>query len=329
MGPEADALRLRRALRDLVALSTVPAVWVGREPAAIAVGLADVLVNSLYLDFAFVRLCDPKGGAAVEIARGAAWQEFPGWLQHHLAVNGRLARREIVRDVGSGTQRCRGIVIPIGVNAEGGLVAAACDRTDFPSEIDQLLLSVAANHAATAFRTARLVDDHRRAEESVRESEQQLRKARDELEKKVAERTSELQRSEAFLAEAQRLSHTGSFGWDVSSGKLYWSAETFRIFECDQSTVELVLQRTHPQDRVRVQQTIDRAAQERADLDFEHRLLMPDGSIKYVRIVGHASKEDTFRTLVFVGAITDITDRKRGEQRMAAQYAVTRTGGVR
>jgi PAS domain S-box-containing protein len=133
-----------------------------------------------------------------------------------------------------------------------------------------------------------------------------------------------LQRSEAYLAEAQRLSHTGSFGWDVSSGKLYWSAETFRIFECDQSTVELVLQRTHPQDRVRVQQTIDRAAQERADLDFEHRLLMPDGSIKYVRIVGHASKEDTFRTLVFVGAITDITDRKRGEQRMAAQYAVTR-----
>jgi PAS domain S-box-containing protein len=327
MGPEADALRLRTALRDLVALSAVPAVWVGRQPPAIAAGLADVLVNALYLDFAFVRLCDPNGGAAVEIARGTAWQSFPDWLQHHLAVNGRLARMEIVRDVGSGTQRCRGIVIPIGVNAEGGLVAAACDRTDFPSEIDQLLLSVAANHAATAFRTARLVDDHRRAEESVRESEQQLRKARDELEKKVAERTGELQRSEAYLAEAQRLSHTGSFGWDVSSGKLYWSVETFRIFECDlgnQSTVELVLQRTHPQDRVRFQQTIDRAAQERTDLDFEHRLLMPDGSVKYVRVVGHASKEDAFRTLVFVGAITDITDRKRGEQRMAAQYAVTR-----
>jgi hypothetical protein len=52
MGPEADALRLRRALRDLVALSTVPAAWVGREPTAIVAGLADVLVNSLHLDFA-------------------------------------------------------------------------------------------------------------------------------------------------------------------------------------------------------------------------------------------------------------------------------------
>ena len=79
MGPEADAPRLRRALRDLVALSTVPAVWVGREPPAIAAGLADVLVNSLHLDFAFVRLCDPNGGTAVEIARGSAWHLVAGF----------------------------------------------------------------------------------------------------------------------------------------------------------------------------------------------------------------------------------------------------------
>jgi PAS domain S-box-containing protein len=316
-GPEADALRLRRALRDLVALSTVPAAWVGREPPAIVTGLADVLVNSLHLDFAFVRLCDPNGGAAVEIARGSAWQAFPEWLQLHLAVNGRLSRREIVRDIGSGAQRCRGIIIPIGVAAEGGLVAAACDRADFPTEIDQLLLSVAANHAATAFRTARILDNHRLAEEAIRESEQQLRKARDELETKVAERTAELQRSEAYLAEAQRLSHTGSLGWHVSTGKLYWSEETFRIFECDRAdepTVEFVLQRTHPDDRARVQQTMDRAVQERKDLDFEHRLLMPDGSVKYVNVVGLAWKEDESGSLEFVGAITDITARKHAEE---------------
>ena len=137
----ADALRLRRAIRDLVAVSTVPAVWAGREPRAIAAGLVDVLVNALYLDFAFVRLCDPTGGAAVEIARGSAWQAFPEWLQQYLSVSGRLSRREIVRDIG-GAQRGCGIVIPVGVDAEGGLVAAACDRADFPTEIDQLLLSV-------------------------------------------------------------------------------------------------------------------------------------------------------------------------------------------
>ena len=309
MGPEADALRLRRALRDLVALSTVPAAWVGREPAAIVTGLADVLVNSLDLDFAFVRLCDPNGGAAVEIARGSAWQAFPEWLQSHLAVNGRLSQREIVREIGNGAQRCCGIVIPVGVNSEGGLVAAACNHTDFPTEIDQLLLSVAANHAGTAFRTAR-------AEEAIRESERQLRKARDELETKVAERTAELQRSQAYLAEAQRLSHTGSTGWDVSSGKLYWSEETFRIFECnraDQPTMEFVLQRTHLDDRADVQQIIDHA-RERKDLDLEHRLLMPDGSVKYVHVVGHAVKEDESGTLEFVGAIIDITERKHAEE---------------
>jgi PAS domain S-box-containing protein len=309
-GPEADALQLRRALRDLVALSVIPAAWVGREPAAIVTGLADVLVNSLHLDFAFVRLCDANGGDTVEIARGSAWQAFPEWLQNHLAVNGRLSHREIVRDIGSGAQRCCGIVIPVGVAAEGGLVAAACNHADFPTEIDQLLLSVAANHAGTAFRTAR-------AEEAIRESERQLRKARDELETKVAERTAELQRSEAFLAEAQRLSHTGSFGWDVSSGNLYWSEETFRIFECDRvdyPTVELVLQRTHPDDRARVQQTIERATQEGKEIDYEHRLLMPNGSVKYLYVVGHASKKEESGSLEFVGAITDITERNHAEQ---------------
>src|SRR4029077_3388749 len=304
------APRLRRALRDLVALSTVPAAWVGREPAAIVAGLADVLVNSLHLDFAFVRLCDPSGGAAVEIGRGSAWQAFPEWLERHLAPNGRLSHSEIVRDIGNGAQQCRGIVIPVGVAAEGGLVAAACNHADFPNEVDQLLLSVAANHAATAFRTARV-------EEAIRESEQQLRKAHDELETRVAERTVELQRSEAYLAEAQRLSHTGSFGWDVLSGKLCWSDETFRIFECDRTgrpTVEFVLQRTHPDDRARVQQTIERAAQEGRNFDFEQRLLMPDSSVKYVHVVGHASEEDKAASLEFVGAITDITQRKHTEE---------------
>jgi PAS domain S-box-containing protein len=321
MGLDPDALRLRTALRDLVALSTVPVAWVGRDPPVIASDLADVLVNSLFLDFAFVRLCDPNGGAAVEIARGSAWQAFPEWLQHYLAVNGRLSRREIVRETGGRAQGSCGIVIPVGVDAEGGLVAAASDRPDFPSEIDQLLLSVAANHAATAFRMARLVDDHRRAEEALRESERQLRKARDELETKVAERTTELQRSEAYLTEAQRLSHTGSFGWDVSSGNLYWSEETFRIFECDraeQPTLGVVLQRTHPDDRARVQQTLDRTAHEKTDLDFERRLLMPDGTIKNIHIVGHPVFDESGDFVEFVGTVMDVTERTRAEEERQA-----------
>jgi C4-dicarboxylate-specific signal transduction histidine kinase len=279
-----------------------------------------VLVNSLHLDFIFVRLCDPNGGDTVEIARGNAWEAFPEWLRDNL-VHGSLSRREIVRDVSSDAQRCRGIVIPVGLDAEAGLVAAACVRGDFPNEIDQLLRSVAANQAVTAFRTARLVDAHRRAEEAVREREQQLSKSRDELEMKVAERTAELQRSEAYLAAAQRLSHAGSFGWDVSSGKLYWSEETFHIFECgpaNQPTVDFVIQRTHPHDRARVQQTIDRATRDRKDLNFEHRLLMSDGKIKNVHIVGHPVFDETENFVEFVGTVMDVTEHRRAEEERQA-----------
>src|SRR5216684_6435787 len=95
-----ESVALRTALRDLVALSTIPAAWVGREPSTIAAGLADVLVGSLRVDFAFVRLCDPDGGAAVEVTRGDAWKAFPEWLERHLSASGRLSRKAVIPDVG-------------------------------------------------------------------------------------------------------------------------------------------------------------------------------------------------------------------------------------
>src|SRR5260370_12488905 len=127
-----EGVALRTALRELVALSTIPAAWVGREPPTIAAGLADVLVGSLQLDFAFVRLCDPKGGGAIEVMRGYAWKAFPEWLQTHPAVVGQFSCKEIVADLG-GVEPCRGVVIPLGVNAEAGLVAAAATRPRFPN----------------------------------------------------------------------------------------------------------------------------------------------------------------------------------------------------
>src|SRR5882762_3754419 len=102
----------------------------------------------------------------------------------------------------------------------------------------------------------------------------QVEQARGDLEKALAEikqRTEALRRSEGYLAEAQKLSHTGSFGWDVSSGEIYWSRETFRIFEYEPTAkvrLELIVQRTHPEDRSAVQQLIERVSRERTEFDF-------------------------------------------------------------
>ena len=82
--PHIETLAQRTALRELAALSTIPAAWARREPPIIAAGLADVLVGSLRLDFAFVRMQDPKGGAIVEVTRGEAWETFPTWLRSNL-----------------------------------------------------------------------------------------------------------------------------------------------------------------------------------------------------------------------------------------------------
>jgi PAS domain S-box-containing protein len=124
-----------------------------------------------------------------------------------------------------------------------------------------------------------------------------------------------LRRSEAYLAAAQELSHTGSFGWDVSSGEIYWSRETFRIYEYEpvpKVTVGMAVRRSHPEDRSAVEQLIDHASRERQAFDYEHRLLMPDGSVKHVRVVGRPSTDES-GGFEFVGAITDITERKRAE----------------
>src|SRR6202020_2510446 len=138
-----------------------------------------------------------------------------------------------------------------------------------------------------------------------------LREARERAERKRAEQA--LRRSEMYLAEAQQLSHTGSFGWDPASGKISWSDETYRIFQCDpaiEPTIPMLLDRVHPDDRMRLQEIIDRASIERNEFIVEHRLLMADGSVKYVRAVARPSPGEDPRSFIFVGAVMDVTERK-------------------
>jgi transcriptional regulator with PAS, ATPase and Fis domain len=139
-----------------------------------------------------------------------------------------------------------------------------------------------------------------------------LRKTRDDLKatvQKLKETNESLSRSETYLAGAQTLSHTGSFGWDISTGEQFWSEETYRIFEYDRTvrpTLQLALERVHPEDLQLVQQVTAGASQDGRDVDVEHRLLMPDGTVKTIRVLGHTSQEPDGKP-VFLGAITDIS----------------------
>ena len=128
-----------------------------------------------------------------------------------------------------------------------------------------------------------------------------------------------LHRSQAaYLAEAQKLSLTGSFGWNPASGEVFWSEQSFRIFGYDPAitpTVELVLQRVYPDDVPLVNKVIDRAINGEQEFDCEHRLLMPDGSVKHLHVVAHVVTDDPGKRQ-FVGAIMDVTATKLAAQKL-------------
>jgi C4-dicarboxylate-specific signal transduction histidine kinase len=207
-----ENVRLRAALRDLVALSTLPAGWIGIEPRTIAAGLADILTGSLGFDFALVRFLNPSGGATIDVTSGYATREFLDWLQAQFSTLDESLREPIMASIVSlddEAKSLRGVVVPIGFQAHAGLVAVGCERSDFPTQTDRMLLTVAANHAATAVRSANLIDERRRAEEEVRQ-------ARDELEMKVLERTAELHRTMAELAHMNRVATAGVLSGSIA-----------------------------------------------------------------------------------------------------------------
>jgi PAS domain S-box-containing protein len=138
-----------------------------------------------------------------------------------------------------------------------------------------------------------------------------------------------LQQSEAYLAEAQRLTHTGSWAFSPVTGKVtYWSDEMFRICGVDVRNGPLSydeqVQQTHPEDRKRNREAFEIAIRDKAELDLEYRKVITDGSVRYLHSIGHPIFDKTGALVEYVGTLVDVTERKRAEQRLLVQYRVTR-----
>jgi PAS domain S-box-containing protein len=135
--------------------------------------------------------------------------------------------------------------------------------------------------------------------------------------------TQELRRREAYLTEAQKLSHTGSFGWKPDTGEIVWSAETYRIFEYDRSvkpTIDSLAQRVHPEDRAGFKEVVSSSLAGATDFEHAYRLLPPDGRVKHVHAIAHVLR-DASGNREFIGAVTDITERKTAEEALRSSEA--------
>jgi PAS domain S-box-containing protein len=128
-----------------------------------------------------------------------------------------------------------------------------------------------------------------------------------------------LKRSEAFLAEGQRLSRIGSLSWRVETGEITWSEELYRIFGFDRDvpvTLDLIATRVHPEDIPLMNDMVERALGAVKDFEYEHRLLMPDDSVKYLHLIAHGIRDNDGR-LEYIGAVQDVTQRKLSEEALA------------
>ena len=292
--------RLQGCLNDLISVQALPAIWSGLGPRGIVNTLLDALIRLLHLEFACARVNGSEDGPQIEAFRLPAKHSPYGQFQDRLALEAwlrdDLPATPVLTSNPVGSGEIAIAPFRLGLQDEVGVVVAASDHPDFPNELEMMVLRVAANQAVIGLQEARAL---KRADERLR-------------------------RSEAQLAEGQRLSHSGSWGWIVCSGELIFSHETFRILGFDPERpppkLQTALGRVHADDREAVELVLGAAIRDRKDYHVETRYVLPDGSTRHLDFVGRPFINSS-GDLEFVGTVLDITERKRAEERLAEAQA--------
>jgi signal transduction histidine kinase len=211
-----------------------------------------------------------------------------------------------------------GLLTPFYVNgkAVGTIwVIAHSNRRKFDGE-DLRQLESMGRCASAAYQTVESIENLRSEVAAREKAEIGLRELTEDLEAQVQVRMKELRRSEEFLAEAQRLSATGSFSWRVATDEITWSEQLYRIFEIDQGapvTFELLYTRVHPEELSSLRNMMERARAAGGDFDHEHRLLMPDHSVKHLHMVARGTRGPDGQ-LEYIGAVQDVTEHRLSEE---------------
>jgi len=159
-------------------------------------------------------------------------------------------------------------------------------------------------------------------EQRVEERTAELTQLNDNLKREIAEHNrveAELRLSEAYLAEAQRLSQTGSWAWNPAAGDIrYWSEECYRVQGFDpkggQPRFETFFQRIHPDDQARITEVLERAVRKKEDFKFDYRIVHPGGEIRDAQSVGHPVLDPSGDLIEYVGTIIDVTERRQAEK---------------
>jgi PAS domain S-box-containing protein len=311
-----EAARLRGCLNDLVSTMALPALWTGGEPQQIAGTLLDALVGMLQLTFAFVRLNDPDGGPSVEMARVHERIKGivrPGDIAEALDRSLGTAALEWPRSasVSIGDEALRVACARLGFDGEIGVIVAGSSASDFPDQMETLLLDVATNQAAVGLQQAHLLSAQKRVAL--------------ELDQRVAQRTRELATANEELKRSERESRLivnnipGLVTLLTATGDV--AVVNRQVFEYFGQSIDGIREwgtngTVHPDDLPQVIDVFNRAIASGTSYEIVQRFRRSDGVYRWFQSNGSPIRDAGGHVVSWCVLLTDLDDRKRAEDEL-------------